>query len=1268
VRTIICIFLCLLFQVLPGLAQEAQLRLELASQNPVQIGDTLIVEVHADSRGLALTSASAYISFDEAIFALVPDTSSPNGAVQPFASGPFLPGQVYENSTAGDAEGGNGLEGFQLNYVAVSGTGQDRPAGRGRGVLARFKLRTVGFPESGASAVRLDASGQRQPLYTTLEEPGLAQRFRVEPLEWIAIDGEGLLPLADLEITLGTEHIIDLKSHYMSQKWSYEDLDWEVWSENSEALELAVVDEKLSLMATSDEGVIAVIYRLRVPDGEVVEGVFSVVINVPPSRLVDRSLIIEEDSEFPRLALAEFIGGEWTEEDRNWSVTGYDEVVAQIEGEDLLLAVPADWNGKETLLVSWCNEKGFCETAKLEIEVGAVNDYPQIATLSPVVVAVGERYRGPILAEVVTDPDHALDELEIDLVGDGGVEVEVVDGVIEIHGVEVGEGLVSLSVVDPLGAQSWASIEVQVLRVDTGPRLDSLSDMELEVEGVHDMVLGVVDFDTPLAELSWSMAIEGSVVAEWVGEGPPHLQLRGLAQGEAIVRIQVRDPEGSVATTAFRVKVEEPMAEMVSEVGVLDLGDEGVIDEVLEVDMVNEGDESGDITEDVLAVDEVVSVDVPDGLESVEEAVDALAVDGVGEVAGSEELGAIVPLKLDDIPDLYLVKGSTSEFLLDDYVVIGGAEQLQWSVAGAIDLEVEISESRRVVVRVPLHFSGREILLFRAEDGEGNSAVDAVRIVVGADDPGVLENTVPDEAVDLPDPNEITGPPEAADGVAQSLELRNFPEVALVAGLVDSALVLDSLVKNGDPQAIVWSLRGGVFIKAFIDAQRRLHIDGTQALQGREVFFLEAQLGAESQQVQLVVSVRAPDFGLKSLPSLRLEAGEHLLDLGGYLEGDFTPDQIEWNVIAPAEIGFEFTGSMLRIITEEDGVYSLVIQVRSPGGHKLEAELVVEVLGALELESLEPESVELGAEEPEVVELETQESILSDVEDGSRIPEAPVIDEPDEIILVDNQPPSLSLSGYLLADSIVEYRLEADEELAEMPILIADGQVLQVEVRGHYYVAHYRGNSGVTEILAVARDRSDNLARTRLSLSIGDGASVLSPDGLLRVQGGEGAVLLYAVEAGYQVDIEPGSTAELVFQGGEKGQGIFRQTVSGWEEIPAQIDGDELYAVVARSGIYRLAKGTANAGEAQPMAYPNPFNAEVVLRYQVEADGPVRVAVYSALGVQVRLLADQIQGAGVRTLRWNGRDQRGFPMASGVYLLVIDANGERRSRKVMLIR
>ena len=85
--------------------------------------------MYAVANGLALTSASAYLSFDEQVFALVPASFAADGTVQPFVRGAFLPGQVYENSTAGDAEGGNGLTGFQLNYVAVSGSGEKRSTG-----------------------------------------------------------------------------------------------------------------------------------------------------------------------------------------------------------------------------------------------------------------------------------------------------------------------------------------------------------------------------------------------------------------------------------------------------------------------------------------------------------------------------------------------------------------------------------------------------------------------------------------------------------------------------------------------------------------------------------------------------------------------------------------------------------------------------------------------------------------------------------------------------------------------------------------------------------------------------------------------------------------------------------------------------------------------------------------------------------------------------------------------------------------------------------
>ena len=87
-----------------------------------------------------------------------------------------------------------------------------------------------------------------------------------------------------------------------------------------------------------------------------------------------------------------------------------------------------------------------------------------------------------------------------------------------------------------------------------------------------------------------------------------------------------------------------------------------------------------------------------------------------------------------------------------------------------------------------------------------------------------------------------------------------------------------------------------------------------------------------------------------------------------------------------------------------------------------------------------------------------------------------------------------------------------------------------------------------------------------------------------------------------------------------------------------------------------------------PVAYPNPFNAEVVVRYLVAVEGPVRVVVYDALGAQIRELVDQVQGVGLRTAIWDGRDPRGLTAPSGVYLLAIEMGGERRTRKVMMIR
>lgn len=95
---------------------------------------------------------------------------------------------------------------------------------------------------------------------------------------------------------------------------------------------------------------------------------------------------------------------------------------------------------------------------------------------------------------------------------------------------------------------------------------------------------------------------------------------------------------------------------------------------------------------------------------------------------------------------------------------------------------------------------------------------------------------------------------------------------------------------------------------------------------------------------------------------------------------------------------------------------------------------------------------------------------------------------------------------------------------------------------------------------------------------------------------------------------------------------------------------------------------------AQPLAfslaqnYPNPFNSETLIRFALPAPAEVELAVYSLAGQQVAVLAAGSREAGTYTLHWDGRDDQGHPLASGVYLYRLQAGGASALRKLLLLR
>jgi flagellar hook assembly protein FlgD len=84
--------------------------------------------------------------------------------------------------------------------------------------------------------------------------------------------------------------------------------------------------------------------------------------------------------------------------------------------------------------------------------------------------------------------------------------------------------------------------------------------------------------------------------------------------------------------------------------------------------------------------------------------------------------------------------------------------------------------------------------------------------------------------------------------------------------------------------------------------------------------------------------------------------------------------------------------------------------------------------------------------------------------------------------------------------------------------------------------------------------------------------------------------------------------------------------------------------------------------------YPNPFNPTTVIEYQTRSEGTVRLGVFDAAGRTVRTLVDEVQPRGVHTVAWDGRNDAGATVASGVYLYRLEVEGTKLTRKMMLLK
>ena len=83
---------------------------------------------------------------------------------------------------------------------------------------------------------------------------------------------------------------------------------------------------------------------------------------------------------------------------------------------------------------------------------------------------------------------------------------------------------------------------------------------------------------------------------------------------------------------------------------------------------------------------------------------------------------------------------------------------------------------------------------------------------------------------------------------------------------------------------------------------------------------------------------------------------------------------------------------------------------------------------------------------------------------------------------------------------------------------------------------------------------------------------------------------------------------------------------------------------------------------------PNPFNGNTVIRFALPQPSQVELAIYNLLGQPVAILVQGPSAAGSFSVRWNGRDQTGRAVTSGVYLYQLRAGDYTEVRKLLLLR
>jgi D-alanyl-D-alanine carboxypeptidase len=186
-----------------------------------------------------------------------------------------------------------------------------------------------------------------------------------------------------------------------------------------------------------------------------------------------------------------------------------------------------------------------------------------------------------------------------------------------------------------------------------------------------------------------------------------------------------------------------------------------------------------------------------------------------------------------------------------------------------------------------------------------------------------------------------------------------------------------------------------------------------------------------------------------------------------------------------------------------------------------------------------------------------------------------------------------------------------------------------------------------------------------------------------------------AATSNFSIALNGGQSTENLLRGSKEGL-IFDAKRKEWQIIEVPIEFFQLFGPIEHIDVQGNMGGTFYIDDVQLVAaphppatavledhssvlpqalslhqnYPNPFNSGTVIRFALPQNEVVQLAVYNMAGQQVAKLVDGTRAAGAYAIHWDGRDDAGRDLASGMYLYRLQVGDQLQgaARKLLLLR